>query len=141
MAVVVRQAPPAHLPWLAERARINLVPGLVAIEAVNERGEIVAMVGYEPHFVGAGMMHVALAYPSALRHVLKTGFHLAFDAPPHGFGWVEAFAPVRDDNRASLFLVEHLGFKKFHIGKDWLGPGASLVWFGMRRSDCRFLEA
>lgn len=136
----VQAAPPAHMPWLAERAQINLVPGLMAIEAVNERGEIVAMVGYERHFAGACMIHIALAYPAALRHVLEPGFHVAFDEAPNGFGAVEVFAPVRDDNQASLDLVEHLGFKQFHHGVDWLEPGVGIKWFGMRREACRFLS-
>jgi hypothetical protein len=139
VTVSVRQAPAEHLPWLAERAQINLHPGVLAIEAVNEQGRIVAMVGYERHYVGACMMHVAIDHPAALRHVLRPGFRLAFDKHPHGFGCAEVFAPVRDDNRASLLLVEHLGFKKFHYGKDWMGQGVGLVWFGMRRGECRFL--
>lgn len=138
MTVSVHVAPLEHLPWLAERARVNLHPGFHALEAVKD-GRIVAMVGFEPLYPCAGMMHVALEYPTALRHILHRGFRIAFTDAPDGFGWVEAFAPVRDDNRASLFLVEHLGFKRFHHGRGWMGDGVGLVWFGMRRSECRFL--
>lgn len=141
MSVVVRQAPREHLAWLAARAHIHILPGLIAIEAVNEKGEIIAMVGYEPHFPGACMMHVALEHRASLRHVLKPGFRLAFDEHPHGLGCVEVFAPVRDDNERSLKLVPNLGFKQFHHGKDWLRPGLGIVWFSLRREQCRFLEA
>lgn len=138
MGVVLRQAPPEHLPWLAERASVNLHPGLFAIEAV-QGDRILAMVGFEHHFPRAVMLHVALDHPAALRHVLKPGFRLAFNDFPHGLGCVEVFAPVKDDNRASLLLVEHLGFRKLFHGKDWMGEGVGLVWFGLRRSDCRWL--
>ena len=142
MSVTVRVAPPEHRPWLAERAQVNLHPMLMVIEAVNDEGRILAQVGYERHYPGACMMHVALDHPAALRHMVygkQSAFRLAFDAPPHGMGCAEVFAPVRDDNRASLFLVEHLGFRKLFHGKDWMGPGVGLVWFGMRKGDCRYI--
>jgi hypothetical protein len=139
VSVTVRVAPAENRPWIAERAQINLHPLVMVIEAVNDAGRILAQVGLERHFPGACMMHVALDHPAALRHVLAPAFRLVFDAHPHGFGCVEAFAPVKDDNRASLLLVEHLGFRKLFHGKDWMAPGIGLVWFGMRRCDCRWL--
>ena len=141
MSVTVRVAPPENRPWLAERAKINLHPMVMVIEALNDDGRILAQVGYERHYPGACMMHVAIVSPIHLRHVLKPAFRLVFDEYPHGMGCVEAFAPVRDDNGDSLAILRNprFGWRELFHGKDWMAPGVGLVWFGMRRSDCRWL--
>lgn len=134
----VRRATADHLPWLAERAQIAITPALAALEAVRDDGTITAMVGYDGWIGNACMIHVAIEHPAALRHILKPGFGLVFDDKPKGLGFAAVYAPVREDNRASLELVEHLGFKKFHHGKDWIAPGVGLVMHEMRREDCRW---
>ena len=141
MTVTVRPMAPDRRGWLAERAGLSIHPGLVAIEAVKDDGTIVAAVGYDGWLGNSCMMHVAVEHPAALRHVLKPGFGIAFAPKPAGLGFAAVYAPVRDDNRAALLMVEHLGFKPFHHGKDWVQPGVGMVLFEMRRGDCRWLEA
>jgi RimJ/RimL family protein N-acetyltransferase len=142
----VQAAPPAHHAWLAERAGLTLHAGFMALEAVREDGQIVGMVGFDgmcgtndsrPH--GCVTLHVAVEHPAALRHLLRAGFGAAFEAPPRGFGKVAAIATVRSDNRASLKLVGHLGFRHVHTGKDYIAPGVDLVYFELRKEHCRFI--
>lgn len=140
MTVAIRTATVEGVRWLAERANLNPHPWLQAFEAVNDKGEIVAVVGYERHYARACMMHVALRAPIYLRHILRPAFEVAFRPFPHGFDCVEAFAPVQDDNVASLRLLPSLGFKQFHHGKDWIRPGVGIVWFSMRRDECRWVK-
>jgi RimJ/RimL family protein N-acetyltransferase len=135
----VQAAPPAHHSWLAQRAGLALLPGFGALEAVDDSGRIVGMVGYDGWLPGAVCLHVAIEHPAALRHLLRAGFGVAFDAPPRGFGKVAAIATVLSTNTRSLRLVRKLGFREAYRGKDWSGPGVDFVYFEMRREDCRFI--
>lgn len=133
--MIVRPAPPDHLQWLAERAHLIITPGLCAMEAVDDSGRIVGMVGYDGRTPGACAVHIALEHPAALRHLLKPGFGVPF---------IEAGLPlivcmVLGTNRRSLRLVRKLGFKQVLRGKDWWAPGVDIVWFEMRREHCRWI--
>ena len=137
--VHVHAAPPEHHAWIAERARLALHPGFMALEAVDESGRILAMVGYELGWPGTVMMHVAIDHPHALKHILRPGFGAAFDAPPRGFGKVAATVTVLSTNTRSLRLVEHLGFRHIHTGRDYWASGVHIEFFEMKREDCRFI--
>ena len=138
--MIVRIAPPEHLPWLAERAGLFIHPNLAAIEAVRENGAIVGMMGFDGWLGNSCQMHVALEHPSALRHILRPSFHKVFDDPPNGLGYACVFATVRDDNKAALELVEHVGFRKVGRSRDCVSKGVGLVFHELRREDCRFLR-
>jgi RimJ/RimL family protein N-acetyltransferase len=137
VTVHVRAAPPAHYEWIAWKA--NLVPdgSFRAIEAVDDNGCLLAMVGYDGWMDNACQIHVALERPSALRHVLRPGFRVPFVELGKGV----LVAKVLSTNERSLALVKHLGFREVCRGKDWVRVGIDLVVHEMRREECRFLEA
>jgi RimJ/RimL family protein N-acetyltransferase len=135
----VQAAPPEHHKWLAERAGLSLHSGFGAIEAIDDAGRIVGMVGYDGWLPGSVCLHIALEHPAALRHLIRAGFGVAFDAPPRGFGKAAAVATVLSTNKRSLKLVERLGFRHAYTGRDWGGPGVDFVYFEMRRNECRWL--
>jgi RimJ/RimL family protein N-acetyltransferase len=114
-------------------------PDLHAIEAVDEDGRIVGMVGYDGWMPGAVCLHIAIEHPAALRRLLRPGFGVAFDPQPRGVGKVAALATVLSTNERSLRLVRHLGFREVYRGRDWSGPGVDFVVHEMRREECRFL--
>lgn len=140
MTIRVQAAPPAHHSWLAERAELTLLPGFMALEAVDEGGRIVGMVGFELGWRATVMLHIAVEHPAALRHLIRSGFGAAFDPPPRGFGRVTAIATVLSTNTRSLKLVRHLGFKHIHTGRDYMGPGVHVEYFEMRREECRWIS-
>lgn len=136
--MIVRAAPPEHHPWIAERATLSLGPQFMAIEAV-EGERVLAMVGFDGWTPSAVSLHVAVEHPAALRHVLKAGFGVAFDAPPRGFGRRLAVATVLGTNKKSLRLCEHLGFCEVGRLPDGWDKGVDLVFLAMRREDCRWI--
>jgi RimJ/RimL family protein N-acetyltransferase len=135
----VQAAPPEHHGWIAERAGLVLHPGFMALEAVDEAGRILGMVGFDGWWPGAVAMHIALEHPAALRHLLRPAFGVAFDAKPAGFDKATATASVLSTNERSLRLVRHLGFRHVHTGRDYAGPGVHIEFFEMRREECRFV--
>lgn len=136
----VQAAPPAHHEWIAKRAGLSLHSGFGAIEAIDEAGRIVGMVGFDGWMPGSVCLHIALEHPAALRHLLRAGFGVAFDPKPAGFNKVAAVATVMSTNKRSLALVKKLGFRHAYTGRDWSGPGIDFEVFEMRREDCRWLR-
>jgi hypothetical protein len=134
--VIVRAAPPEHYPWIAERAQLVIGPAFRAIEAVDEAGKIHGMVGYDGWTPGAVCVHVALEHPAALRHLLRQGFKIPF----LDFGREVALACVLSTNKRSLALVPRLGFRFAYRVRDGWSKGVDMVWFEMRRDECRWLK-
>jgi RimJ/RimL family protein N-acetyltransferase len=134
--MIVREAPRDHLPWLAERAGLTVHPALRAIEAVDDQGRIHGMVGFDGWFGNTVALHVALDNPAALRSLVTAGFQIAFDVAHKGV----ALCCVVGTNRKSLRLVQHLGFRFAYSIRDGWMPGVDMVWFEMRREECRFLK-
>jgi RimJ/RimL family protein N-acetyltransferase len=93
------------------------------------------MVGYDGWMNGAVSVHVAVEYPAALRHVLRPGFGIPFTE----LGMRLVLCQVLSTNAASIRMVKHLGFKEVFRGREWYAPGVDLVFFEMRRSDCRWI--
>src|SRR5690349_6091525 len=127
--MLVRIAPREHIQWLVERAELAWTPGLAAIEAVDDKGRIHGMVGFDGEMPNALSMHVALDNPAALRRLVKAAFRVAFNV--YGKGVVRAM--VRGSNARSLALVTHAGFKFVFRSIDGWAKGEDLVLFEMRR--------
>lgn len=134
--MIVRAAPPEHYGWIAERASLVPGPAFRAIEAVDEAGKIHGQVGYDGWTPNAVCMHVALEHPAALRHLLRPGFGIPFCE----LGREVALACVLSTNARSLALVPRLGFRFAYRVRDGWRRGVDLVWFEMRREDCRYVK-
>jgi RimJ/RimL family protein N-acetyltransferase len=134
--VIVRDAPPEHLGWIAERACVSIHPAFRAIEAVDAAGKIHGMVGFDGWFGNTVSLHIALENPAALRSLLRDAFRIAFDVAQRGV----ALCCVVATNRKSLRLVQHLGFRFAYSIRDGWAPGVDMVWFEMRRAECRYLR-
>jgi RimJ/RimL family protein N-acetyltransferase len=112
----------------------------MAMEAVDESGRIVGMVGFDGWLPGACCLHVAVDSPIALRRLVRAAFGVAFDAKPAGFDKAAVIATIRSDNARSLRLVKHLGFRHAYTGRDWFGRGLDFEVFELRRSECRYWQ-
>lgn len=134
--MIVRAAPAEHLSWLASRAGLYVHPGLKAIEAVDDSGRIHGMVGYDGWTKNACCAHIALDNPGALRHLLKPGFGIPFIE----FGFGVLLVQVVSTNTRSLKLVPKLGFRFAYRVRDGWAPGADMIWFEMRKEECRFIR-
>lgn len=134
--MIVRPAHPDHYAWIAQRAGLTAGPSFRAIEAVDEAGRIHGMVGYDGWTENAVCLHVALENPACLRHLLKPGFGIPFVELGRGV----ALASVLSTNERSLALVPRLGFRFAHRVRDGWKPGVDVVWFEMRREECRWIR-
>ena len=128
-------APPEHYPWIAERAGIVCGPQFKAIEALNENGQIVGMVGFDGWTPNSVCMHVAIDDPLAVRCLLKPAFGIVFTARNIAIG------QVISTNQAALDFDKHLGFKEVARIRDGWKPGVDVVLLEMRRADCRWISA
>jgi hypothetical protein len=134
--VTVQPAPAAHYPWLAQRAHLIVGSQFRAIEAIDGAGRIVAMVGYDGWTESAVSMHVTLEYPAALRRILRPAFGIPFVE----LGKKLVLCQVLSTNAQSLALVKGVGFRQVYRGRDWWADGVDLVFFEMRKKDCRWVE-
>lgn len=137
--MILRKAPPEHLPWLAQRARIDVTPWLRALEIRTEDGRILGMVGFDGWSGNSCCMHVALepGYEGMRAGVMlvRPAFEFVFVHCDLGV----AVGTVKSTNEKALKLNRHLGFREVFRGKDWFEPGVDQVWMEMRREDCRWL--
>lgn len=129
----VGPAPPEHYRWIAERAHLVIGDTFSAIEAVDKKGLIAGMVGYDGWTPNSCCLHIALDRPIALRALVCEGFATVWRT-----GRTVALASVLGTNERSLNLVRHLGFReKTRIHDGWM-KGVDLVLFEMRRETCRW---
>jgi RimJ/RimL family protein N-acetyltransferase len=144
--VIVRPASPETYGWIAARA--NLVPGpqFQAIEAVTEEGRILGMVGFDGWLPNAVSLHIAMEEPGevtradrrrAMHALIETAFRTAFNGCGRGI----AIATVLSNNDRSRRLVERVGFRFAGKLEDAWEPGVDLLFYQMRRDECRWLEA
>ena len=133
----VRIATREEHPWIIQRAGLTVTPDFAAVRARDtESGRIVAMVGYDSWTPNTVTVHVALAHPAALRHVLVPGFEIPF---VHA-GRKVAICAVNGTNHRSLALVKRLGFREVYRLRDGWSDGQDLVLFEMRRENCRWIR-
>lgn len=138
--MILREAPPEHYGWMAERAEVWVRPGFRAMEVVD--GErILGMVGFDGWHQNSCAMHVALD-PSlsgrrALGMLIRPAFRFVFESCGLGV----AIATVLGTNKPALRLTKHLGFREVAIGRDWYAKGVDLVWLEMRAEECSWLTA
>jgi len=133
--VRVQAAHPEDYEWIASRATLAVGPLFRAIKAVDEKGNIHGMVGFDGWTPNSVSLHLALDNPLALRSLLKPGFGIAFDEFYRGV----IVVTVLSDNARSLALIPKLGFREVHRIRDGWKPGIDMVLFEMRREDCRWV--
>ena len=134
--MIVRAAPPEHFRYLNERAGVAITPTFKAIEAIDEKGTVHGMFGYDGWTPNAVVMHVALDTAVALRHLLRP----AFGYPFVQLGLGVALCAIRGDNVRSLRLTEHVGFRRVYTIRDCFGVGIDQMIFELRREECRWIE-
>jgi hypothetical protein len=136
--MIIRAAPPSHYLWLCQRAGCAPTGRFKAIEAVDETGRILAMVGYD-HWGkpgGAVEMHVAVDDVRAVLPLRRPAFAYPFLEVGMGIAW----GRVRSDNAKALRLDRALGFREVFRGEGWMAPGVDAVIMEMRRDECRWLR-
>jgi hypothetical protein len=134
--MIVRAAPPEHFQYLIERAGVIPTSFFKAIEAVDEKGTVHGMFGYDGWTRNAVVMHVALDFPGALRHLIGPAFAYPFTQLGLGI----ALCAIRGDNERSLRLTEHVGFKRVYTIRDCFGGGVDQMIYEMRREECRWIQ-
>ena len=131
----VQIAPPEHHPWIISRLGSMQSAKFVAVEAIDDAGKIHGMVGYGNWTANAVVLTIALDNPAALREVLKWGFRYPFEQCGRGI----ALAVVRGRNKRSLSLCNKVGFRECYRVKDGIDIGEDMIFFQMRREDCRYI--
>lgn len=134
--MLVRAAPPEHFEWLIARAGCAVTSGLRAIEAVDAKGRIHGMIGYDLWTPNSVQLHQAVETPIAWRSLIKPGFEYPFIQC--GKGLLLGLTP--SSNERALAMNRRLGFRETHRVKDACAVGEDLVVFEMRKEECRWLS-
>lgn len=129
-------ASPYMIPWLADRAGVNVSQNVKAIAAVDARGTIHGMVGFDGWTGNSVVMSVALDNPASLRSLIRPAFDYAFNQANRGV----ALATVKGSNKRSLRLCNRVGLREVYRVRDGVAVGEDLVIFEMRREDCRWIN-
>lgn len=132
----VQAAPPEHFPWFTQRTGYPITQDFRAIEAVDDAGEPLGMIGFDHWCPNSAQVHVALDTPAAVLPLL----HKAFAYPFIQAGRGVLIAMVAEMNRKSLKLAKALGFKPVHRVADGWSPGVDVWILEMRRENCRWLR-
>lgn len=133
--IEVKAAPPAHYPWIAQRARLGISSTFRALEAV-EHDRILGMVAYDGWTPNSCAVHVAIDDWRALRRLVRPAFLLPFRELDKGV----VVASVLSTNSKSLRLVDGLGFESVGKIADGFERGVDLHIFEMRRENCRWVR-
>lgn len=136
MSFHVQEAPPEHYQWLISRAKCVATPHFRAIEALDGKGEIKGMVGYDGWLGNAAQMHVAFESAIAARALLTPAFDYLFNFA----GKEIALGLLPSHSTAALRFDLHIGFREVHRIKDGWAPGDDMVLLEMRKDECRWLR-
>lgn len=134
--MIVRQAPPEHLPWLLARIRYAPTADVRALEAVGSDGRIGGMVGLDAWRPGSVQMHVAIERPEFARVLVRPVFDWVFNQA----GCAAALGMVPSNRPEGVLMAERLGFRLVHRVLGGWARGIDLLIFEMRRADCRWLK-
>lgn len=133
--MIAQVAQPPSYPWIIQRLGLRPSAEFQALEAIREDGSIAGMVGYDAWTPGGVTLSIALDTPMAFRCLVKPLFLMAFEVCRREV----ATCVVRSDNRASLALVEHVGFRRAGVVPNGWAPGIDLTVWQMQKRDCRWL--
>ncbi len=135
MSLLVRDAPIEHFGWMFQRAQCAFTVNFKAIEALDGRGQIVGMTGFDMWTYNSVQIYIALRSRAALRALIYPTFQYVFDQ----LGLGVALATIRATNERSLALAKHAGFVEIYRVKDGIAPGEDTVHLEMRKENCRWL--
>lgn len=134
--MIVRAAPSDHFPWLVSRVGCAITPAFRAIEAVDVRGNIRGMVGFDLWTANSVQAHMAVDTPIAWRSLLRPAFRYPFLEGGRGL----ILGIISAANAKSLAMARGLGFHETHRIRDGQSVGVDLVVMEMRREHCRWIE-
>jgi len=134
--VIIQAAPRVHYRWLIDRTDCAATEGFRAIEAIDERGEIRGMVGFDLWTENAVQLHIACDCKEATRAVIRPTFDYAFSQ----CGKSICLAGVPSHRAHACDFARRVGFKEVFRVRDGWAKGDDMVLFEMRREDCPHIE-
>lgn len=133
--MTVRAAPAEHFPWLLERIRYSPSADFRAIEALDAKGEIGAMVGFDWWTPNAVQLHIAIVRPACALALLRPAFHYPFVQEGRSI----ALGTIPAHRQRCVELASRLGFTETARVKDGWSKGVDLITYELRKEACRWL--
>jgi RimJ/RimL family protein N-acetyltransferase len=133
--MIVRAAPPSDFAWLYVKTGHLLSGTARAIEAIDDNGRILGMVGYDDWTPSTVRMHVALESSMAARVLLEPAFFYPFVE----VGVSIVLAVIVSTNRRCLRLAKRVGFREMHRIVGGWDEGADLVFMRLDKSACHVI--
>jgi len=134
VSLTVREAPINDHLWLCSKLSFPWTSDMIALEAVDENEQIVAMVGYQGWRPNSVTMLFAAAKPLAWRCLLKPAF--AYPFATRELVRVE----IPSHSTEMLSIAKRLGFREAHRVPDGYAKGDDVIELEMRRDECRPLR-
>lgn len=122
--------------WLVERTQCAPTEGFRALKAVDARGQIRGMVGYDAWTENACQAHMAVDTPIVWRSLLPAVFEYPFIQCNRGV----LLGVIQQSNAKSWGMAGALGFRLTHRIRDGWAKGDDLLMLELRREDCRYLR-
>lgn len=126
---------PRLAEWLCSRIGLAPTTNLRCIGRLNQKGDIIGVVGYDQYSGTSMMMHCAGEGNWLSREFLR----VLFDYPFRVVKLKVVFAMVCSTNTRALQLDYHVGFKYEHTLKDAFEDGDGIL-LSMRAEECRYLK-
>jgi hypothetical protein len=132
--MIVRAA--SDKAWLESRCGIALLGDLRALEAVDDDGTILAMVGFDDWGMNCVKVHFAADKVSALPIVGHAAAQYVFDVAKrkYVFAWTPAL------HRKAMRWKDWAGFREVYRLKDGYADGNDLVFSVLTKEDCVLLK-
>lgn len=132
----VTAAAPTEFDWLASRTGWVFTERARAIKAVDQRGRIRGMVGYDEWTPNSCRAHMAVDSPIVWRSLHDPAFAYPFDE----LGKTLIIGIVAANNDRSVSMTSALGFRSKYLIKDGWSDGVPLIVFELRKRDHRTLS-
>jgi hypothetical protein len=121
--------------WLKRRTGCAATDDFNTIKATDARGMVRGVVGYCNWTKNAVQVHMAADTPIVWRSLLRPALEYPFVQVGVGI----LLGCIRSKNASSISLVRTVGFEATHSIKDGHCKGEDLLFFELRKENCRYL--
>lgn len=124
-----------EMEWLSIKTDVSFSPDARGISAVDQTGRTRGVVAFDSWTPNGCQVHMAIDTPIAARCLLPAAADYVFNHACRKLVWMFLYE-TREKSRK---LAESLGFRETYRVKDGWAEGRDIIFFELRRDDCRIL--
>lgn len=132
--MIIQQASPKALAYLAARTGLSTTGEFVGLSAVDAAGRLRGVAGYDKWTLNAARLHLLILGPC--RELYTEMFRYPFVIAEKNV----LVAEIAESNQRSRKLAVHLGFHELARIADGWAVGDDTIIYTLRRANCKFLK-